>query len=176
MSTAGSTSTTALDYGQAIEPYDLFWYEEIGDPLDYHLNATVPSTTPAHRHGREPVLPAGRPQPDPLRRHAPRPRHHPGRPALGYGLSEYLRIQDMLRRVRLVLEALHPSRWSPVLPAHRSGAQTRWERVLPGRVPATGGFADDAVVDKSRVGLTDTPGIGFESKAAFHKVLRALHG
>ena len=33
-----------------------------------------------HRHRGEPVLPAGRPQPDPLRRDAPRPRHHPGRP------------------------------------------------------------------------------------------------
>ncbi|MGW2386788.1 enolase C-terminal domain-like protein, partial [Streptomyces sp. NPDC001658] len=31
---------TALEYGRAIEPYGLFWYEEIGDPLDYHLNAT----------------------------------------------------------------------------------------------------------------------------------------
>jgi hypothetical protein len=30
-------------------------------------------------------------------------------------------------------------------------------------------------VEKSRVGLTDIPGIGFEGKAAFHKVLRALH-
>jgi L-alanine-DL-glutamate epimerase-like enolase superfamily enzyme len=32
---------TALEYGRAIDPYGLFWYEEIGDPLDYALNATV---------------------------------------------------------------------------------------------------------------------------------------
>ena len=72
---------TALEYGKAIEPYGLFWYEEVGDPLDYALNATLCE----HYSGRdrdrgEPVLPAGRPQPDPLRRHAPGPRHHPGRP------------------------------------------------------------------------------------------------
>lgn len=32
---------TALEYALAIEPYDLFWYEEVGDPLDYHLNAIL---------------------------------------------------------------------------------------------------------------------------------------
>src|SRR5215510_5515092 len=32
---------TALAYGKAIEPYGLFWYEEPGDPLDYHLNANL---------------------------------------------------------------------------------------------------------------------------------------
>ena len=32
---------TALEYGKAIEPYGLFWYEEVGDPLDYPLNATL---------------------------------------------------------------------------------------------------------------------------------------
>ena len=38
---------TALDYGRAIEPYGLFWYEEVGDPLDYRLNATCRRTTAA---------------------------------------------------------------------------------------------------------------------------------
>ena len=32
---------TALEYGKAIEHYGLFWYEEVGDPLDYALNATL---------------------------------------------------------------------------------------------------------------------------------------
>ena len=38
---------TALDYGQAIEPYGLFWYEEVGDPLDYRLNAILSENTAA---------------------------------------------------------------------------------------------------------------------------------
>ncbi|QYD69297.1 mandelate racemase [Paraburkholderia edwinii] len=32
---------TALAYAQAIAPYDLRWYEEIGDPLDFDLNRQV---------------------------------------------------------------------------------------------------------------------------------------
>jgi hypothetical protein len=33
--------TLALEYGRAIEPYGLFWCEEVGDPLDYRFNATL---------------------------------------------------------------------------------------------------------------------------------------
>ena len=40
---------TALAYGRAIEPYGLFWYEEVGDPLDYRLNATL------SEHYRHPI-------------------------------------------------------------------------------------------------------------------------
>jgi hypothetical protein len=36
-----------IAYAKAISPYDLFWYEEAGDPLDYELQATLPSTTAA---------------------------------------------------------------------------------------------------------------------------------
>ena len=45
----------------------------------------------------------------------------------------------------------------------------------PGEFQPTGGFADDAVVEGSRVALDDRPGIGFEGKANFLKVLRELH-
>ena len=45
----------------------------------------------------------------------------------------------------------------------------------PGEFQPTGGFADDAVVRDSRVGLTETPGIGFEGKHALYEVLRGLH-
>ena len=32
---------TAIAYAQALEPYNLFWYEEAGDPLDYALQAEL---------------------------------------------------------------------------------------------------------------------------------------
>ena len=32
---------TAIAYGEALAPYDLFWYEEAGDPLDYALQAEL---------------------------------------------------------------------------------------------------------------------------------------
>ena len=80
-STARFDLDTALEYGRAIEPYGLFWYEEVGDPLDYRLNAIL------SEHYRGPIatgenlfsLQDAR-NLHPLRRHAPGPRLHPGRP------------------------------------------------------------------------------------------------
>ncbi len=32
---------TAIAYAKAVSQYDLFWYEEPGDPLDFELQATL---------------------------------------------------------------------------------------------------------------------------------------
>src|SRR3546814_14259844 len=32
---------TAIAFGKAVTPYNLFWYEEVGDPLDYALQAEL---------------------------------------------------------------------------------------------------------------------------------------
>jgi len=31
----------AIEYGQAMKPFALRWYEEAGDPLDYDLNSQL---------------------------------------------------------------------------------------------------------------------------------------
>jgi L-alanine-DL-glutamate epimerase-like enolase superfamily enzyme len=36
---------TAVEYAKALSQYDLFWYEEAGDPLDYALQAELARTT-----------------------------------------------------------------------------------------------------------------------------------
>ena len=167
---------TALEYGKAIEPYGLFWYEEIGDPLDYRLNAMIseqyrgPIATGENlfslQDARNLIRYGGmRPDRDYLQFD----------PALSYGLTEYLRIQEML--------ALHG--WSSRRCVPHGGHQFSLHiaaalklggnESYPGEFQPTGGFADGAVVENSYVGLTETPGIGFESKAAFYEVLRALH-
>jgi L-alanine-DL-glutamate epimerase-like enolase superfamily enzyme len=64
----------AIAYARALSQYDLFWYEEAGDPLDFALQATLRNYYKSHRHRRKPVLDAGRAQADPPRRHARRPR------------------------------------------------------------------------------------------------------
>ncbi|MFJ9127100.1 mandelate racemase/muconate lactonizing enzyme family protein [Streptomyces sp. NPDC102340] len=168
--------TTALEYGRAIEPYGLFWYEEIGDPLDYHLNATVaehyagPIATGENlfslQDARNLIRYGGmRPDRDTLQFD----------PALSYGLTEYLRIQDMLKQHGWSSRRCIPHGGHQFSLHIAAALKLGGNESYPGEFQPTGGFADDAVVEKSRVGLTDIPGIGFEGKAAFHKVLRALH-
>jgi L-alanine-DL-glutamate epimerase-like enolase superfamily enzyme len=167
---------TALEYGRAIEPYHLFWYEEIGDPLDYRLNATVAEHYSGSiatgenlfslQDARNLIRYGGmRPDRDILQFD----------PALSYGLTEYLRIQGMLRQHGWSSRRCIPHGGHQFSLHIAAALKLGGNESYPGEFQPTGGFADDAVVEKSRVGLTDIPGIGFEGKAAFHKVLRALH-
>jgi L-alanine-DL-glutamate epimerase-like enolase superfamily enzyme len=167
---------TALKYGKAIEPYGLFWYEEVGDPLDYQLNAVLcehyagPIATGENlfslQDARNLIRYGGlRPDRDYIQVD----------PALSYGLTEYLRIQEMLRQHgwssrRCIPHGGHQFSLHIAAALGLGGNES-----YPGEFQPTGGFADGAVVENSYVGLTETPGIGFERKAAFYEVLRALH-
>ncbi|MDT0318988.1 mandelate racemase/muconate lactonizing enzyme family protein [Streptomyces millisiae] len=167
---------TALEYGRAIEPYGLFWYEEIGDPLDYRLNATVAEHYPGPiatgenlfslQDARNLIRYGGlRPDRDYIQVD----------PALAYGLVEYLRVQDMLRQHGWSSRRCVPHGGHQFSLHIAAALKLGGNESYPGEFQPTGGFADDAVVERSRVGLTDLPGIGFEGKAALYEVLRGLH-
>ncbi|MEU3232871.1 enolase C-terminal domain-like protein [Nocardiopsis alba] len=168
---------TALEYGRALDQYGLFWYEEVGDPLDYALNATLsenyrnPIATGENlfslQDARNLIRYGGmRPDRDFLQVD----------PALSYGLTEYRRILDML--------ALHG--WSSRRCIPHGGHQFSLHiaaalklggnESYPGEFQPTGGFTDDAVITRGRVAPGDLPGIGLEGKAEFYKILRDLHG
>ncbi|WP_433298532.1 mandelate racemase/muconate lactonizing enzyme family protein [Pseudonocardia sp. CA-142604] len=167
---------TALEYGRAIEPYGLFWYEEPGDPLDYHLHATLaehyqgPLATGENLFSlpdaRNLVRYAGmRPDRDTIQVD----------PALSYGLVEYLRIQDMLRQHGWDSRRCIPHGGHQFSLHIAAALKLGGNESYPGEFKPAGGFADGAVVRDGYIGLTDLPGIGLEAKAAFHPVLRELH-
>jgi L-alanine-DL-glutamate epimerase-like enolase superfamily enzyme len=167
---------TALEYGKAIEPYGLFWYEEIGDPLDYLLNAVV------SEHYRGPIatgenLFSLQDARNLIRYGGMRPDRDYIQvdPALSYGLTEYLRIQEMLAQHGWSSRRCIPHGGHQFSLHIAAALKLGGNESYPGEFQPTGGFADGAVVEDSYVGLTETPGIGFESKAAFYEVLRALH-
>ena len=90
---------TAIAYAKALSPYDLFWYEEPGDPLDYELQATLrqplraarwpPARTCSRMQDARNLIRYGgmRPDRDWLQFDC----------ALSYGLVEYLRTLEMLK-------------------------------------------------------------------------------
>ncbi|MGW4845403.1 mandelate racemase/muconate lactonizing enzyme family protein [Nocardia brasiliensis] len=167
---------TALAYGRALAPYGLFWYEEPGDPLDFDLHARLSERYPGPlatgenlfslSDARNLIRYAGmRPDRDYLQFD----------PVLGYGLVEYLRIQDLLRAHgwssrRCIPHGGHQFSLH-IAAALRLGGNESY----PGEFQPTGGFADAVVIEHSRIRLTDTPGIGFEDKAELYRVFRALH-
>jgi L-alanine-DL-glutamate epimerase-like enolase superfamily enzyme len=167
---------TALEYGRAIEQYGLFWYEEVGDPLDYALNATLAE------HYRHPIatgenLFSLRDARNLIRYGGMRPDRDFVQvdPALSYGLTEYRRVLDMLARHGWSSRRCVPHGGHQFSLHIAAALKLGGNESYPGEFQPTGGFADDAVIAKGRVAPGDRPGIGLEGKADFHDVLRGLH-
>lgn len=166
---------TATTYAEALQPYDLFWYEEAGDPLDYALQAELarhydgPMATGenifSHQDVRNLLRYGGmRPDRDWLQFDC----------ALSYGLVEYLRTLDVLSENgwsprRMVPHGGHQMSLNIVAGLHLGGNES-----YPDVFQPFGGFADGMAVENGYVGLPDTPGIGFEAKSKLYAIMKSL--
>ncbi len=166
---------TALAYADALRPYELCWYEEAGDPLDYQLQAALAEYYPlpmatgenlfSLTDARNLIRYAGlRSDRDTLQFDC----------ALSYGLVEYLRILDML--------AAHGWSWRRCIPhgGHQmslniaAGLGLGGNESYPDVFQPFGGFADGIPVENGYVRLPEVPGIGFEVKRDLYHVFRSL--
>jgi D(-)-tartrate dehydratase len=167
---------TAVAYAKALAPYNLFWYEEAGDPLDYALQAELAqhyappmatgenlfSTADARNLIRYGGMRADR---DWLQFDC----------ALSYGLVEYLRTLAMLRE----------HGWSPGRCVPHGGHQMSLmiaaglglggNESYPDLFQPYGGFPDGVQVRDGYVTLPELPGIGFEGKSDLYRELKTLN-
>ncbi|MFN4276901.1 MAG: mandelate racemase/muconate lactonizing enzyme family protein [Ferrovibrio sp.] len=166
---------TAIEYGKALLPYDLFWYEEVGDPLDYALQAELakhydrPMATGENlfsmQDARNLIRFGGmRPDRDWLQFDC----------ALSYGLVEYLRTLDMLKdhgwsTRRVVPHGGHQMSLNIAAGLHLGGNES-----YPDVFKPFGGFADGIAVEDGYVGLPQIPGVGFEAKSELYAVMKSL--
>ena len=163
---------TALAYAEALEPYGLRWYEEAGDPLDYRLQATLaeryapPLATGenlfSHQDARNLLRYGGmRADRDVVQFD----------PALGYGLTEYLRTLDVVRAHGWSLRRVVPHGGHQFALAIAAGLRLGGNESYPDVFAPFGGFADDTPVEDGTVAPCEAPGIGIERKAALYEVL-----
>ncbi|EJL25256.1 enolase superfamily enzyme related to L-alanine-DL-glutamate epimerase [Caulobacter sp. AP07] len=166
---------TALAYAQALKPYNLFWYEEAGDPLDYGLQAELsrhydlPMATGenlfSHQDARNLLRHGGmRPDRDFLQFDC----------ALSYGLVEYLRTLEVLEQNgwssrRIVPHGGHQMSLNIAAGLHLGGNES-----YPDVFKPFGGFADGIAVEDGHVALPDAPGVGFEAKSELIALMRTL--
>lgn len=166
---------TAIAYAKMLREYPLFWYEEIGDPLDYQLQAAMAEFYPgpmatgenlfSHQDARNLIRHGGmRPDRDWLQFDC----------ALSYGLVEYLRTLDVLDQLG----------WSPARCIPHGGHQMSLNiaaglglggnESYPDLFQPYGGFPDGVTVEDGHIVMPDIPGIGFEGKSDLIKVMREL--
>ena len=166
---------TAIAYTKALQPYDLFWFEEAGDPLDYALQAelaqhyTKPMATGENlfsmQDARNLIRHGGlRPDRDWLQFDC----------ALSYGLVEYLRTLGMLKAHGWQASRCVPHGGHQMSLAIAAGLGLGGNESYPDLFQPYGGFPDGVRVEQSYVTLPELPGIGFEGKADLISEMRAL--
>jgi L-alanine-DL-glutamate epimerase-like enolase superfamily enzyme len=166
---------TAMDYARMLREYDLFWYEEPGDPLDYQLQAALAEFYPApmatgenlfsHQDARNLIRYAGmRPDRDWLQFDC----------ALSYGLCEYQRTLQMLTDAGWSWKRCIPHGGHQMSLAIAAGLGLGGNESYPDVFQPYGGFPDGTEVIDSIVTLPELPGIGFEGKSDLYSVMREL--
>jgi L-alanine-DL-glutamate epimerase-like enolase superfamily enzyme len=166
---------TAMAYAKALVGYNLFWYEEAGDPLDYELQAALaPHYAPAMATGenlfsmqdaRNLIRYGGmRADRDWLQFDC----------ALSYGLVEYLRTLDMLKDYGWSPSRCIPHGGHQMSLAIAAGLGLGGNESYPDLFQPYGGFPDGVKVDNGYVDLPELPGIGFEGKADLYAEMKLL--
>ncbi len=164
-----------IAYAKMLRAYPLFWYEEVGDPLDYALQAALAEYYPgpmatgenlfSHQDARNLLRYGGmRPDRDWLQFDC----------ALSYGLCEYQRT----------LKALDVAGWSRSRCIPHGGHQMSLNiaaglglggnESYPDLFQPYGGFPDSVKVEGGHIVMPDLPGIGFEGKSDLIDVMRRL--
>jgi D(-)-tartrate dehydratase len=168
---------TAIAYAKALSPYDLFWYEEAGDPLDYELQAELANHYAGSmatgenlfsmQDARNLIRYGGlRPDRDWLQFDS----------ALSYGLVEYLRILEMLKGHGWSARRCIPHGGHQMSLNIAAGLGLGGNESYPDLFQPYGGFPDGITVEDGYIIMPELPGIGFEGKSDLYRAMRALTG
>jgi D(-)-tartrate dehydratase len=166
---------TAVAYAKMLRDYDLFWYEEAGDPLDYQLQAALAEFYPgpmatgenlfSHQDARNLVRYGGmRPDRDWLQFDC----------ALSYGLCEYQRTLAMLKDCGWSWKRCVPHGGHQMSLNIAAGLRLGGNESYPDVFQPYGGFPDGTQVRDGIVTLPELPGIGFEAKSDLYSIMREL--
>jgi L-alanine-DL-glutamate epimerase-like enolase superfamily enzyme len=166
----------ALAYAAALAPFELRWFEEPCDPLDFALLAEIagsyasPLSTGENLFSTQDVE-------NLVRFGGLRPDRNDViqiDPPQAYGIVQYARTIAMLERRGWPRRALFPHGGNQMSLAIAGGFGLGGAESYPGVFGAFGGFADDATLNQGCLTLSERPGIGFEGQAALYSIMRKL--
>lgn len=166
---------TGIAYAKMLREYPLFWYEEVGDPLDFSLQAALSEFYPgpmatgenlfSHQDARNLLRYGGmRPDRDYLQFDC----------ALSYGLVEYLRTLDVLEQFGWSPSRCIPHGGHQMSLNIAAGLGLGGNESYPDLFQPYGGFPDSVKVEDGHIIMPELPGIGFEGKSDLIKEMRAL--
>lgn len=168
---------TTLAYAEAMRQYELFWYEEAGDPLDFEIQAALadayerPIATGenlfSHQDARNLLRYGGmRSDRDYLQFDC----------ALSYGLVEYYRTLEVLEEAGWSARRVVPHGGHQMSLHIAAGLGLGGNESYPGVFQPFGGFSDELQIAESYVNLPDSIGLGLENKANYLAMLQRAFG
>jgi D(-)-tartrate dehydratase len=165
----------ALAYAKALSPFNLRWFEEPCDPLDFALMAELagvykpPLATGENLFSTQDVE-------NLVRFGGFRAGHDIIQidPPQAYGIGQFAQTVDMLTRHGWPRKSLLPHGGNQMSLAIVAGFGLGGAESYPGVFGDFGGFADDARIDNGAITLSERPGIGFEGQAGLYKIMRDL--
>ena len=166
---------TALAYARALAPYDLKWYEEPGDPLDFELLREVASSSHTPIATGENLF--SKEDSRNLLRYGGLNRDRDFLqmdPALSYGVVEYLRTLTILRSEHWSAKRCIPHGGHQMALHIAAGLGLGGNESYPGVFLPFGGFAHDTPIENSMIALPEAPGIGIERNTDLYDVFRTL--
>ena len=166
---------TAIAYARALSQYDLFWYEEAGDPLDFELQAELGRYYPgpmatgenlfSMQDARNLIRYGGlRKDRDWLQFDC----------ALSYGLVEYLRTLAMLHESGWSVTRCIPHGGHQMASNVAAGLGLGGNESYPDLFQPYGGFPDGVCVENGYITLPELVGIGFEGKSDLYREMLEL--
>ena len=164
-----------IAYAKMLRPYRLFWYEEVGDPLDYALQAALADYYPgpmatgenlfSHQDARNLLRYGGmRPDRDWLQFDC----------ALSYGLCEYQRTLKVLDTAGWSRSRCIPHGGHQMSLNIAAGLGLGGNESYPDLFQPYGGFPDTVSVEDGHIVMPELPGIGFEGKRDLIEVMHEL--
>ena len=166
---------TAIEYAKAIEPFNLKWFEEAGDPLDYKLNQEI---SKIYKNGlatgenlfsmqdaRNLIRYGGmRKDIDWLQFDC----------SLSYGLVEYLRTLQMMKENKWSSTRVIPHGGHQISCNIAAGLNLGGNEIYPSLFQPFGGFPDTSIVEDSYVSFSKFIGMGYENKKELKNLLIKL--
>ena len=167
---------TALAYTRALEPYDLRWLEEPGDPLDYALNAEITGqyagaiATGENLFGQADALN--------LARYGGMRSHDVFQmdPGLSYGVSSYAGTIDALETQGYLRSQCFPHGGHLINLHVVAGLGLGGCEAYPGVFQPFGGFSPGTSIDSGLAKLDTAPGFGLEDKPELAEAIGKLTG
>ena len=166
---------TAIEYGAAIEQYNLKWYEEAGDPLDYELNSELSKTYKnglatgenlfSMQDSRNLIRYGGmRKDIDWLQFDC----------SLSYGLVEYLKTLKMMKVNNWSSTRVIPHGGHQISCNIAAGLNLGGNEIYPSLFQPFCGFPDSSLVENSYVTFPKFIGMGYEKKEELNSLFKKL--